>query len=116
MEVQRLCSVLDRHLAGYGDFTGDAGLRPEGPRQYLVGDRYSIADMACFPWAYMLFGKGYNRPKQPDAKDFLSIHQYTHLKSWVARIAERPAVQRGIRVCAGSPKPWLNKDKSKSKL
>ncbi|CAE6932824.1 yghU [Symbiodinium sp. CCMP2456] len=46
MEVQRICSVLDRHLAGYGDFTGNPGLRCQGPRQYLVGDSYSISDMA----------------------------------------------------------------------
>ncbi|CAE7737786.1 yghU [Symbiodinium sp. CCMP2592] len=116
MEVQRICSVLDRHLAGYGDFTGNPGLRCQGPRQYLVGDTYSIADMACFPWAFMLWGKGYNRPGQPDAKDFLNVHQYAHLKAWVDRIAERPAVQRGIRVCAGSPKPWLKKETSKSRL
>merc|ERR1712151_428080 len=49
MEVQRLADVLERHLAGYGDFKGSAGLRQEGPREYLVGGAYSIADMACFP-------------------------------------------------------------------
>eukprot|EP00931_Biecheleriopsis_adriatica_P120952 TRINITY_DN96039_c0_g1_i1.p1 TRINITY_DN96039_c0_g1~~TRINITY_DN96039_c0_g1_i1.p1 ORF type:complete len:308 (-),score=46.09 TRINITY_DN96039_c0_g1_i1:5-928(-) len=116
MEVQRLCSVLERHLAGLGDFAGSPELRQEGARKYLVGDRYTIADMACFPWAYMLWGKGYNRPGQPDAKDFLSLDKYTHLKAWVDRIAERPAVQRGIRVCAGSPKPWLEKQAKSSKL
>lgn len=35
MEVQRLCSVLDGHLSG---------------KQYILGDEYSIADMAIFPW------------------------------------------------------------------
>mmetsp|Transcript_28203 Transcript_28203/g.50914 ORF Transcript_28203/g.50914 Transcript_28203/m.50914 type:complete len:314 (+) Transcript_28203:44-985(+) len=117
MEVKRLCSVLERHLEGYGDFSGNAGLRPEGPRSYLVGENYSVADIACFPWAYMLWGKGYNRPGQPDAKDFLSMDEYPHLKAWVDRIAARPAVQRGIRVCAGSPKPWLEAPKKeKAKL
>ncbi|CAK9098954.1 Disulfide-bond oxidoreductase YghU (GSH-dependent disulfide-bond oxidoreductase YghU) (GST N2-2) (Organic hydroperoxidase), partial [Durusdinium trenchii] len=113
MEVQRLCSVLDRHLAGHGDFSGDTKKPGTSSRAYLVGDQYSIADMACFPWAYMLWGKGYNRPDQPDAKDFLGLEKYVHLKAWVDRIAARPAVQRGIRVCAGSPKPWLKKDSSK---
>eukprot|EP00933_Yihiella_yeosuensis_P084439 TRINITY_DN9892_c4_g1_i1.p1 TRINITY_DN9892_c4_g1~~TRINITY_DN9892_c4_g1_i1.p1 ORF type:complete len:310 (-),score=50.48 TRINITY_DN9892_c4_g1_i1:301-1200(-) len=94
MEVQRLCSVLDLHLAGHGSGTG--------PRQYLVGDSYTIADMACFPWAFMLWGKGYNRPGQPEVKDFLSLEKYTHLKAWVDRIAVRPEVQRGIRVCSRS--------------
>merc|ERR1712151_1006441 len=38
MEVQRLADVLERHLAGFGDFHGSCAMRPEGPRQYLVGD------------------------------------------------------------------------------
>merc|ERR1712050_420794 len=41
MEVQRLADVLERHLAGYGDFKGSCSQRKEGPRQYLVGDKYS---------------------------------------------------------------------------
>ncbi|CAJ1429582.1 unnamed protein product [Effrenium voratum] len=82
MEVQRLCSVLDRHLAGCGDFSGEANT--SSPREFLVGDRYTIADMACFPWAYMLWRSGYNRPGQPDAKDFLGMDKYTHLKAWIA--------------------------------
>eukprot|EP00913_Durusdinium_trenchii_P012304 g11553.t1 len=112
MEVQRLCSVLDRHLAGHGDFSGDTKKPGTSSRAYLVGDQYSIADMACFPWAYMLWGKGYNRPDQyfddrppsvrdpvTELDDFLGLEKYVHLKAWVDRIAARPAVQRGIRVC-----------------
>ncbi|CAL1134128.1 unnamed protein product [Cladocopium goreaui] len=67
MEVQRLCSVLELHLSGLGDFSG-AAVAQGPPREFLVGGSYSIADMACFPWVYMLYGKGYNRPGQPDAK------------------------------------------------
>lgn len=111
MEVQRLCSVLELHLAGHGDFSGNPNLRSAGPRDFLVGETYTIADMACFPWAYMLWGRGYNRPGQPDAKDFLGLERYPNLKAWVDRIAQRPAVQRGIRVCNGSPKPWMKDSK-----
>jgi len=116
MEVQRLCDVLERHLAGYGDFQGNAGMRPEGPREYLVGGRYSVADMACFPWAYMLRLKGYDRPGQPRAQEFLGFAKHTHLNAWLDRIAAREQVQRGIRVCNGKPKPWVEKKKSKSQL
>ncbi len=35
MEAQRLCSVLDLHLAS---------------RTYMVGEEYSVADICCFPW------------------------------------------------------------------
>ena len=41
MEVQRLLDVLDQHLEG---------------REYMVGDSYTIADMACFPWVQTLRG------------------------------------------------------------
>lgn len=39
MEVQRLCSVLDKHLKG---------------REYMVGDEYSVADIMLFPWFQQL--------------------------------------------------------------
>lgn len=107
MEVQKLLDVLDRHLSGLGDFRGDAGPRPEGPRSFLVGDRYTVADMACLPWVLMLRGKGYDRPGQPRAQDFLGLSKYKHVLAWADRLAQRPEVQRGMRVCHGSPKPWL---------
>ena len=39
MEVQRLCSLLDNHLA---------------TRSYLVGEEYTIADIMCFPWFHQI--------------------------------------------------------------
>eukprot|EP00746_Dinoflagellata_sp_MGD_P010935 gnl/MRDRNA2_/MRDRNA2_122768_c0_seq1.p1 gnl/MRDRNA2_/MRDRNA2_122768_c0~~gnl/MRDRNA2_/MRDRNA2_122768_c0_seq1.p1 ORF type:complete len:305 (+),score=40.09 gnl/MRDRNA2_/MRDRNA2_122768_c0_seq1:80-994(+) len=110
MEVQRLNDVLERHLAGYGDFRGDSSLRKEGPRTYLVGEHYTVADMACFCWAKMLRGKGYDRDGQPRAHDFLGFAKYKNVNAWIDRIESREAVKRGIRVCAGKPKPWLEED------
>mmetsp|Transcript_171019 Transcript_171019/g.548023 ORF Transcript_171019/g.548023 Transcript_171019/m.548023 type:complete len:312 (+) Transcript_171019:56-991(+) len=107
MEVQRLLDVLERHLAGIGDFRGSPGRCASGPRTFLVGEAYSVADMACLPWVLMLRGTGYDRPGQPRARDFLGLGRYPNVSAWVDRLASRPAVQRGMRVCAGSPKPWL---------
>lgn len=91
MEVQRLCSVLDQHLS---------------TRNYLVGEEYSIADMASFPWFNQL-RIGYKHSSGITAKDFLSIDQYKHANAWADRIAERPAVKRGLLVCSGGVgKPW----------
>lgn len=109
MEVQRLCDVLERHLAGYGDFKGESGMRSEGPRRYLVGDQYTVADMACFPWVQTLLGVGYDREGQPRARDFLSVDKHVHLMRWVERLSARDQVKRGMRVCAGKPKPWMEK-------
>jgi GSH-dependent disulfide-bond oxidoreductase len=98
MEVQRLCSVMDQHLAG------EAGRS----RTYIVGEEYTIADIALFPWFYALT-KGYKHSVTGnDAKNFLSIDRYEHLNAWIQRILARPAVERGLTVCTnGVGKPWL---------
>eukprot|EP00924_Labyrinthula_sp_SR-Ha-C_P013884 augustus_masked-scaffold_5-processed-gene-16.26-mRNA-1 protein AED:0.32 eAED:0.32 QI:0/-1/0/1/-1/1/1/0/267 len=81
MEVQRLLSVLDKHLAA---------------SNYMCGNDeadYSIADIAIYPWVTVLFHpQGYN------AKEFLSTDKYTNVLGWVDRISKRPAVQAGEKV------------------
>ena len=86
MEVQRLCSVLDQHLA---------------INTYLCGDEYTIADMAVLPWFQMLrTAKGYKHHTGVAARDFLSISQYKHAARWADVLIARPAVQRGLLVCS----------------
>jgi len=73
-EVNRLFGVLEAQLA-------------KGP--FLVGEDYSIADMATWPWieGYATFYK----QKIDGAK-------FPNLKRWYHEIAKRPAVQRGIKI------------------
>jgi GST-like protein len=78
MEVKRQLDVLDRRLA---------------ESEYLAGDKYSIADIAVFPWygglaQGLLYGAG----------EFLEVEQYKNLQRWTASIANRPAVRRGRMV------------------
>lgn len=93
MEVQRLCSVLDQHLA---------------KNEFLAGDEYSIADMVVFPWFNQL-QNGYIHTSGVSAADFLSISQYKHAVAWAEKLKARPQVQRGLQVCHanGQGKPWL---------
>jgi len=92
MEVQRLCHVLDTHLKG---------------RKYMIGDEYSIVDMAILPWFQQL-RTGYNHKSGITANNFLSVDQYTNAIAWADKILERPAVQKGKQVFKdGIPKPWL---------
>jgi GSH-dependent disulfide-bond oxidoreductase len=77
METKRQLHVLDTHLAN---------------SQFMVGDDYTIADMAIFPWYGNIMRTAYN------AQEFLSVHEYTHLDRWVTMILERPAVRRGRMV------------------
>mgnify|MGYP001821020905 FL=1 len=78
-ESRRILEVLDSRLEG---------------REFLVGDHYSIADIATYPWA-----RAY-----PWAK--VSIDGLDHLKSWFDRIDARPAVQRAITIPKHVPAFW----------
>lgn len=78
MEVKRQMDVLDRRLA---------------QSRYLAGDDYTIADIATWPWyGAMAQGLLYG------AAEFLSVHEYTHVRRWADEIGQRPAVKRGRMV------------------
>ena len=81
-ETLRVWGVLEIHLSG--KYSGE-------PREYLAGNgkgKYSIADMKTWPWV-----KGYEFSGAFEKKD---MEQFPHLLKWIDRIAERPAVKRGI--------------------
>jgi len=70
--------VLDRNLA---------------ERRYLIGDEYTIADMAVFPWyGGVVIHNLYN------AEEFLEAKSYANVVRWASELQERPAVRRGQRV------------------
>jgi len=78
MEVKRQLDVLDRNLA---------------ERRYLIGDEYTIADIAVFPWyGVLITGDLYN------AQEFLDVRSYKNVLRWAEDIGARPAVKRGKRV------------------
>jgi GST-like protein len=78
MEVKRQLDVLDRRLA---------------EAEYLVGDDYTIADIANWPW-YGGLAKGVLY----DAAEFLQVESYVNLQRWAKVVGERPAVRRGRMV------------------
>lgn len=75
-EVKRLLEVLERRLQG---------------RDYLLDD-FSLADIATVPWITAL--------DFYDAKGAVDYDTFPRVDAWVSRFLERPAVQRGIKVCA----------------
>jgi len=77
-ESRRVLGVLDKRLAG---------------REYLVGDAYSIADIATFPWIGVI-GRVY------DAEEKLGLHDFTNVMRWYELCRNRPAALRGAKVCA----------------
>lgn len=99
MEVQRLCSVLENHLQN---------------RTYMVGEEYTIADMAILPW-FRALTNGYKHKSGLAAGEFLSVEaNYPNVIRWANMLMEREAVQRGITVCPfgdanTNTKPWTQK-------
>lgn len=87
MEIKRQLDVLNQHLAS---------------KQYMVGDQYSIADIAIWPWYGALVTN-----QVYDAAEFISAHEYQHVLRWAKQLAARPAVQRGRIV----NKNWGDADK-----
>ena len=69
-EVNRLFGVMEKRL---------------GDRDFLAGD-YSIADMACWGWVL------------PHKRMEQEIEDFPHLKLWLDRVGDRPAVKRGFAV------------------
>ena len=78
MEVKRQLDVLDRRLA---------------QSDYIAGSKYTIADMAIFPW-YGGLAKGWLY----GAAEFLSVDDYRNVHRWADMLLERPAVKRGRMV------------------
>ena len=66
-EANRLLSVLDKRLQG---------------RAFIVGDDYTIADMACYPWI------------APYTSAPIDLEPYPEVRRWQAAIRARPATQR----------------------
>ncbi|MEO8134034.1 MAG: glutathione binding-like protein, partial [Betaproteobacteria bacterium] len=66
-ETGRLYAVLNKRLAD---------------RDYVAGDSYTIADMACYPWTV-----SHERQRQ-------NLDDFPNLKRWYNAIADRPATQR----------------------
>jgi GSH-dependent disulfide-bond oxidoreductase len=77
METKRQLHVLDTHLA---------------TNQYFVGDDYTIADMAIWPWYGSIMREAYS------CQEFLSVHEYTNLDRWVNLVGSRETVKRGRMV------------------
>lgn len=78
MEVKRQLDVLNRHL---------------GDHRFMIGDDYTIADMAIWAWyGQLVLGRQYGAAK------FLDVESYANVVRWAREIDARPAVLRGRMV------------------
>ena len=75
-ESRRLLGVLDQRLAD---------------REWIIGDGYSIADIATFPWVNNLIGFY-------GAGDIVGYADFTHVARALKAFLARPAVVRGLQI------------------
>ncbi|HST01959.1 MAG TPA: glutathione S-transferase N-terminal domain-containing protein [Usitatibacter sp.] len=75
-ESRRLLGVLDKRLEG---------------RAWIMGDEYTIADIATFPWVRNLVGFY-------GAGELVEFDQYANVKRVLATFVERPAVKKGLEI------------------
>ena len=87
METKRQLDVLDKQLEH---------------NQFLIGDDYTIADMAIWSWyGQLVLGRLYS------AAEFLDVESYTHVLRWAKAIDARMPVQRGRMVNRAFGEPEL---------
>jgi GST-like protein len=75
-EARRLLTVLEMRLADH---------------TWLMGDSYTIADMATFPWVRNLIG-------YYGAGELVGIAEFAHVTRALERFLARPAVARGLTI------------------
>ncbi|MEX3858745.1 MULTISPECIES: glutathione binding-like protein [Paraburkholderia] len=80
----------DRYIAESKRLLGVLEQRLEG-RAWVMGDRYSIADIAIFPWVRNLVGFY-------EAGELVGIQDFPNVRRVLAAFVERPAVARGLNI------------------
>jgi len=73
-EVKRALGVLNKQLEG---------------KQYIIGDEYTIADIATWPWVNALEQFYHNHE---------ILKEFSQVVEWLTRCKDRPASQRGMAV------------------
>lgn len=59
--------------------------------EYLVGNQYTIADIANYSWVNLSYFSG------------VDLSQFPNLEKWWKKINDRPAVQKGQAIPSASP-------------
>jgi GST-like protein len=75
-EAKRLLAVLDQRLEG---------------REWIMGDDYTIADIATFPWVRNLVGFY-------GAGDLVEFTKYSNVRRVLDAFVERTAVKAGLEI------------------
>lgn len=100
---QRTDNIADSHpKASHAEVEtpSSKNAEPDTSGPWIVGDKCTLADIACFSWI--------------DASEWaeVGLESFPEVRKWTERINERPAVQRGLNV----PEPYEFKKLMRSKV
>lgn len=76
-ETKRLYQVLEDRLASQ---------RSTDQGSWIIGDKYTIADLACFSWINWAEWAG------------VSTNSFPNVEKWMERIQKRPATEKGVNI------------------
>lgn len=98
---ERIPYAVDRYVKETNRLYGTLDRRLEG-REYIVGDDYTIADIAVYPWVV------------PWQAQQIDLDDFPHVARWLNKIHDRPATIRAYK--QGEPyasRPVITEESSK---
>lgn len=95
LHAENLPSAVDRYVDEIRRVTGVLDKALEG-KEYLVGGRYSYADLAFLPWFMIAFFPWYARTQPGSFADKVRLDDFPNVKAWLARIRARPVTAKSL--------------------
>lgn len=95
-EVNRVVGVVDRHLTATGG-------------EYLVGDKYTYADLAFIPWFDIIVGV-FENDREAVEKEWAG--KYPAFGGWWQRIKDRAVTREVLGLKAEATAEWTAKNKA----
>lgn len=80
-EVRRVTEVLNRALEG---------------KTYLVGEKFSYADLAFLPWFLIAYFPWFSRSSPGAWSEDIKLDEFPNTATWLRRIQARPATSKSL--------------------
>ncbi len=93
--AERLPSAVERYVDEVRRVTGVVDKALQGG-EYLVGGRYSYADVAFLPWFMIAYYPWYARDQPGTFAEQVPLDEFPNVKAWLERIRARPVTAKSL--------------------
>ncbi|OAA56834.1 Glutathione S-transferase, protein [Cordyceps fumosorosea ARSEF 2679] len=93
---ERLPTAVERYVGEVRRVTGVIESALADGREYLVGGRYSYADLAFLPWFAVAYFPWYDKAGKGTFADEVKLAEFPHVEAWLARIRARPVTAKSL--------------------